>query len=128
MTALAGYGGAVKIAANTVAEIDKWDLNIDADIYDTTAFGGTGWKTMIPGLRKWSGSFAGRLFQGDTNGQAILQTDLLTGVVVTLLFYIDGTHNYTGSALVKQEQVKTAVNATVDVTYSFEGTGAVTYS
>jgi len=126
MTAIAGNLGSVKIGAATVAEMDKWDLTIDSDVYDTTAFGST-WKSQIPGLKKWSGTFSGRWYEGDTVGQAILQTDLMTGVTASLVLSPNGTNNYTGTALVKQLQIKVAVSATVDSSYSFEGTGALTY-
>ncbi len=127
MTAIAGFNGYVKIGSNTVAEIDKWDLNIDSDIYDTTAFGSV-WKTQIPGLKKWSGTFSGRWYEGDTMGQAVLQTDLMTGVSATLNLSTNGTNAYSGTAWVKQLQVKTAVNATVDNSWSFEGSGALSYA
>lgn len=127
MTATAGYSGAVKIGSNQVLEIDKWDLSIDADIYDVSSYSNA-WKNQIPGLRKWSGTCSGRLYQGDTTGQAAIQSALLNGTSLSLGLWIDGTHNYSGTAYVKQIQVKSAVSATVDVSISFEGTGTLTYT
>jgi hypothetical protein len=113
MTAIAGYGGSVKLGDNAIAEIDKWDISIDSDLYDTTAFS-SAWHTSIPGLKKWSGTFSGRLYEGDTNGQAVIQTALLNGTVLSANFFIDSTHSYSGDIYIKQQQVKVAVSATVD--------------
>jgi len=127
MTAIAGYAGSVKISTNVVLEIDKWDLSIDADIYDTSSFPNA-WKTQIPGLKKWSGTFAGRQYQGDATGQALVQAGLLGGTSIALALFTDGTHNYSGTAFIKQMSIKTAVSSTVDVSISFEGSGALSYT
>lgn len=126
MTAIAGYAGALKIGANQVLEIDKWDVNIDSDIYDTSSYSNA-WKNQIAGLRKWSGTCSGRLYQGDTTGQAAIQSALIGGTSVSVSFYIDGTHNYSGTAYVKQIQIKSSVTTTVDFSCTFEGTGVISY-
>lgn len=127
MTAINGISGTVKIGVNTVAEIDNWTLSIDTDLYDTTAFG-SAWHTFIAGLRQGSGSFSGRWYQGDTNGQAVLQTDALGGIAVTLLLSPNGTNTYTCPAFIKQQQIKAPVNGTIDVTFNFTINGAITYA
>lgn len=127
MTAIAGTQGLVKVSAATVAEIDEWDLQTDANLYGTTAFGSS-WETKIAGVKKWSGSFKGRWYMGDTNGQLALQNALLGGTSVALTLSSNGTNNYTGTAWIKSDAIKTPVDGTVDITFSFEGSGALSYA
>ena len=120
MTALAGYAGAVKSGSNALLDIDKWDLSIDSDIYDVSSFSNA-WRNQIAGLRKWSGTFSGRQNQSDTTGQVTIQSAVMNGTSLTLGLFTDATHNYSGTAFIKQQQVKAAVNSTVDASFSFEG-------
>jgi hypothetical protein len=127
MTAIAGYAGSAKIGINTILELDKWDISLDADVYDTSSFTNA-WHSVITGLKKWTGTCSGRQYQGDTTGQALLQAGLIAGTSVALALYTDAVHNYAGTAFVKQQQTKTAVNSTVDASWSFEGNGAIVYT
>lgn len=127
MTAIAGYGGSLKIGSNSMAEIGDWSLSIDAAMLDVTKLGDA-WKDMIPGLKSWSGKGTGRWDMTDTNGQVAVQTALLGGTTVTINLYTNGTHFYGGTAYVKQISIKDAVNAAVDFDFSFEGTAALSYT
>lgn len=128
MTAINGTNGQVAVTSNVVAELDNWDATIDATLLDTTAFG-VGWHAFIAGLKGASGTASGRWYQGDTNGQAALQAAILGGTTVTLnLSPNGGTNKYSGTAFIKQIQIKAAVAGTVDVTFQFQFTGTVTYA
>jgi hypothetical protein len=133
MATLAGNGGAVKLGVNTVAEIGEWSLEIDADMQDITAFlsGGVSWKVFMATLRSWSGKFGGRLDQSDTLGQVALQAALLGGTTVSVSFFtvVGGTpHSYVGTAFVKAQSPKATVGGMVEVEFSMQGSGALTYS
>lgn len=127
MATINGISGYVKAGSNTVAELDNWSANIDLDLYDSTAFG-SGWHSFTSGLKGSTGTASGRWYGGDTNGQAALQAAVLGGTTVTLNLSPNGTNQYSGTAFIKQMQVKTPVNGTVDVTFNFTYSGTVSYS
>lgn len=125
MAALAGYGGSVKVGANTVAQLGEWSADIDAEMLETTAFAAT-WKTYIAGLKSGTGKFSGRWDMTDTTGQLALQNALLGGTTVSLVFGT-GTNTYTATAFVKAQTNKAAVNGLVEISFSATFTGAVTF-
>lgn len=127
MAALAGTGGSVKIGTNTVAEIGEWSVDIGLDSYDVSAFGDA-WKRFISGLKGWTGSAGGRLDMTDTNGQVAIQNAILNGTTVTLRLYVDSTKYYSGTAYITQASYSASVGGTVDASFSFTGTGSLTYN
>ncbi|MDE2099062.1 MAG: hypothetical protein KGL39_17545 [Patescibacteria group bacterium] len=130
MAAIVGKGGAVKVGANTVAELDEWTLDIDADTLDDTSFG-SDWKTYLQGLKSWTGSLKGRWdVATDTNGQAALQAALLGGTSITLALDVDSTtpHGYTGTAFVKKLAIGANIKDLITFQCDFEGSGALTYA
>jgi predicted secreted protein len=127
MAPVVGYNGKVMVGAATVAEIGEWSLDIEAEMLDTTKFGDQ-WKAAIAGLKSWSGSFAGRFDTADATGQIALQSATLGGTTVALKLYTDATHNYSGTAFITTTSPKAAVDGTVDVDFSFEGTGTLAYA
>lgn len=127
--ALSGHQGSVMIGANSVADIDQWDVDLEIDTHDVTNFESDGNKEYISGCKGWSGSFSGNwAVADDTNGQAALQSALLAGTSVSLKLYVDATHYYSGSALLSNMSVGTPVQDKVTVSFSFQGTGAITYN
>ena len=127
MAALAGLSGSVKIGSNTVAEVAEWSLDVGLDTADVSAFGDS-WKRYVAGLRSWSGSFTGRWDMTDTNGQAALQTAILNGTTVALRLYVDATKYYSGTAFITGSSPSATVSGTVDVDFSFTGTGSLSYT
>lgn len=127
MAALAGLSGSVKVGTNTVAEIAEWSLDIGLDTSDVSAFGDS-WKRFVAGLRSWSGSATGRWDMTDTNGQVALQNAILNGTTVTLRLYVNGTNYYSGTAYITGGSESASVSGTVDVDFSFTGTGALSYT
>ena len=130
MTAIAGYGGDVKIGPTSpvsVAEIGEWDLSIDANMIDTTTFGDQ-WKDQLASIRSWSGKASGRWDMTDVTGQQAFQDALLGGTTIIINLFVNGTNSYVGTAFINNIAVKAQATATVDVDFSFAGTGALTYS
>lgn len=126
MAVKAGKAGAIKLSANTIAEMDGWTVNAGPNLVDSAAFGDD-WEEKTSTLRKWTGTGKGRFDVTDTNGHAALQTALLGGTTVSVRFYEDGTKYWSGTAYV-EGQFGTEVNGLVEVSYSFTGTGALTYT
>lgn len=104
----------------------SWDLSIDSDIYDTSVFTNP-WKVQIPGMLKASGTFA--KFYNDGTFLSLM------GALMVVVLFTDALigpapqygPRYEAYAYLKQDQLKEAVNATVDESLSFEVTGQLYY-
>ncbi len=129
MAALHGKAGNVKIGANTVAEIDSWELDVDRATFDTTKFNlGNNWKTFLPGLVGAVGKLSGRLDMTDTNGQVAMFNSFTSDTPLSLTLYLDATHNFAVSAFITKLAAKTPVSALETGDWDFQVTGAATYS
>lgn len=126
MAVLAGNGGSVKLTTNTVAELDTWSLDIGQGLAKTHAFGDT-WEEQTATVRNWTASAAGRFDYTDTNGQTALVTALLAGTSVSLRLYTSGSTYWSGTAFVAAN-IGAEENGVVNVSYSFTGSGALTYT
>jgi predicted secreted protein len=132
MTAIAGKVGKVVISSSTfVAEIKNWKVNAKAGTADVTPFN-TGndaaWKAFVATLKEWSGSFEGNLDLTDTNGQYALFNTYLGGSSLTVKLYIDGTKYLSGSAIITGVDMAADVGDAETVTFTFQGTGGLTYN
>lgn len=126
--AIAGKGGKLSIGANTVSDIKNWSLDLGADTIDVTALGDE-WKRFIAGLKEWSASAEGSFaINTDANGQAALQTAFLNSSEVALRLYINATNYYSGNAYISSLSVEDPVDDAVNVSFEFQGTGALSYN
>lgn len=126
--AIAGKNGKLSLAANTVSDIKNWSLDLGADTIDVTALGDE-WKTFIAGLKEWKASADGSFaINTDTNGQAALQTAFLNATEVSLRLYINNTNYYSGNAYISSLSVEDPVDDAVNVSFEFQGTGALSYN
>ncbi len=119
-----GSEGTVHIGTDAVGELKSWSVSESANMIDTTTLGDSA-QTFSVGSTNWTGSADGFLDEGDT-----AQTALTNGASVTLKFYFEGTTTgdkyYTGTALVSGIERNGAVDDMVNVSFSFQGTGALT--
>lgn len=127
MTAISGKDGKVTDGTNTLAEISEWSLDVEADVMEVTKFGDQ-WRVKIVGLKDWSGSFAGRWDMTDTNGQLAFQNAILGGTTKTVRLYVNASQYYSGTAIIEGLSVESAVDSTVDTDWSFQGTGALSFT
>ena len=126
--ALVGRAGLVKIGTDTVASLKSWKLNTSKGMADITAFGDT-WKSQVPTLGEWSADCEGSwVVSTDTNGQTVLNSYFLAGTSVTLKLYVNSTNYYSGTAYIEKMDTSANVDGVVTVTFSFKGSGAVSYS
>ncbi|MBX6361318.1 MAG: hypothetical protein IRZ03_14705 [Acidobacterium ailaaui] len=134
MTAIAGYGGTVKLGASggstAVGQVKDWTLTLSADIMDTTTMGNGPWKTYMAGLLGGEGKLTCNFDPTDTGGQLALQQALLTGGTVTVNLYVTTSpnHYYSATALVKQMEIKLATDSIVEASLDVTLSGPVTYS
>ncbi|MBT4080184.1 MAG: hypothetical protein HOE82_06175 [Gammaproteobacteria bacterium] len=127
--AIQGYNGSVTVASGAMGNAKAWSLDISQETVDTTDFGSSGWKESQATLKSWSGSITA-IFDESGTAEGALQTGLTAGSTVALDLQLgDGTGSYdkySGSANITSQSVTNDVNGIVEVTFSFEGTGAVT--
>ena len=127
--AIKGYDGSVTVAAGAMGNAKAWSLDISQETVDTTDFGSAGWKESVSTLNSWSGSITA-IFDASGTAEGALQTSLTAGSVVALALQMgDGTGSYdvyTGNANITSQSVSNDVNGIVEVTFNFEGTGALT--
>jgi len=106
----------------------SWDLSMDSDIYDASTFTNA-WKIQIPGQLKASGSFA--KFYNDGSFLSLMSA----GALMVFILFTDALSGpapqngprYEAYGYIKQDQLKQAVNATVDESLSFEITSQLYY-
>lgn len=116
------------VGAAQVAEVKNWSVEPGADMLDTTTQG-SDWKTFIAGLKEWSGSIEGNwTVNTDTNGQKALQDAYLNGTSVSLKLYVNATNYYSGTAFIKNLSVEDSVEDLVNVSFEFQGSGALAYT
>ena len=123
--AIAGYGGAVKLGTNKIAEISNWSLDLGADDIDITSFDSNGWKEYLAGLKEWSGSIEGNLKTNDTNGQKAIFNAWLAGTPLTFTFEVSSGVTFQGSAFVKPS-IEVPVDDKASFSCDITGTGALT--
>ena len=129
--AIKGYSGSCTVGGTAVAEAKAWSLDVSQETVDTTNFGSAGWKESTPTLKSWSGSITVLFDGGADAGQAGLIAGVTSGTTVALELNVSATgagtsEKFSGSAVVTNMPISNDVNGIVEVSFSFEGTGALT--
>lgn len=124
-----GREGVVKTGANTVAEVTDFSFETTMDTIEDTALTDTA-KTFLAGRYEWSGEATCHWDETDTNGQNSLMTALTGGTTITLGLYPEGASSgdkyYSGTAYVTKVGISVPKDGTIQQTFSFKGTGALT--
>lgn len=125
MTTYIGNNGKVKAAANFIAEVTGFTLQIQAATADASALGDV-WDVHQIGSKNWSGNITCHWDDTDTNGQETLQA----GTSITLGLYAanttSGSTYFGGTATITQVDMTNTRNATVTRTFQYKGNGALT--
>jgi predicted secreted protein len=129
MAAIAGKGGSCKVGAapSTVTLVKSWSLDTTMNTADTTSLGSAA-KTGIATVYEWSGSIECSFDMTDTNGQLALQTAFLAGTIIAWQGLVDATKYYGGNIIITGMPVSVTVDDAVQVSFNFQGTGALTYT
>lgn len=133
MTASAGYPALLKQGINTVGECKKMDFGFDVDQYDTTKFsgyGGSAWRTFIPGLAKATLKGEFNLDMTDTNGQLAFFNSIGAGTQYTLhcMTGVTSTSSFDFAVFVKAFAPALDVAAENKASIEFQPTGSVGYT
>lgn len=135
---LAGRGGAVKWSSSTsgtpalVADLREWTLNVEAEQFEVSTFGSSGWREFQPNLTGASGTLSGYWnVTGSTTMKAIqakiLNLSTAPGQLSLLVASAQG-NGYTGDVWVTSISPGASVDNIVPFNANFTFQGAVAYS
>lgn len=106
-----------------------WNITANLEMADSTAQGDS-WKTGLPGLASWNGSFNGHFVAGNTEQKAFFDNIVAAapGTKLTdVKFLLDAATNaFTGNIYVTSFSVSPAIGGVVPFTVNFQGDGALT--
>lgn len=106
-----------------------WSITANVEMADQTAQGDS-WKTGLPGLASWSGSFNMHFVAGNTEQKAFFDNIVAAapGTKLTdVKFLLDAdTNAYTGNIYITSLAINTAIGSVVSATVNFQGDGALT--
>lgn len=128
----AGTATTIKLGTNAIGGINNLSFDATLDQLDVTAFGGTGDKVFIAGLKGATMSLSGDYDYTDTNGQKVLvdayaAKTKLTGATQPV-FTTNGTNGFGADAYVNTLNVSTTIEGKAVVSYTLQLTGEVTIS
>ena len=136
--ALAGKGGSVKFSSSTggtpalVGDLREWNLNVEADMFEISTFGSSGWKNFQPNLNGASGTVTGYWNVENSTTMKAMQSHILDQSTdpATLDLLVNNTeaNGYTGSAWITGIQPQAAVDGIVAFNANITFDGAVAYS
>src|SRR5258707_15675535 len=94
----------------TATGLKTAEIATSTDIYDITDLNSNNWKIKLAGLNDYTMKLAGNFDLSDAQ-QAVLQASVFTtpGTVIQWKVYpagVGGTHNYSGSGIIKTQSVK----------------------
>lgn len=136
--ALAGKGGSVKFSSSTsgvpalVGDLREWSLNVEADMFEISTFGSSGWRQFQPNLNGASGTISGYWNVQNSSAMKAIQEHILSQstdpATLDLLVSNSEQNGYTGSAYVTQINPGAAVDGIVQFNANVTYTGPVYYS
>lgn len=132
MSATAGYLAILQfgVTPTTITGIKTCDIKIGTDIADITALSDGQWKKKLGLLSDYTLSIAGNLDMTDTE-QAALQADIITSPGTSIAWVVGpkgtttGLPKYSGTVLIKAENIKFDVKAEQTIQFDLEGSGAI---
>ena len=125
-----GTEGTVKIGSDAVGELTSWNINESSETIQTnqpTIGTPNPDLTFTGGAKSWTGSATAMWDEGDTG-----QNALTNGATGTLNVYPEGDTSgdtyFNGSILVTSIDRTGSTDGMVEVTFSFQGSGALSES
>lgn len=118
------------ILNNTVQvdDLTNCSLSVNMETRDATTKSSGGYRDLLEGVRSWSGSGECLVDKAATEGYEELYDDLIARTTVTVKFTTGATGDtfWSGSAYLTSWELSGGVEDNVTLSYSFEGTGALT--
>ncbi len=125
------HGKTAQTEKNNVAvgySVD-WSINVALDMADASRQAQS-WKEGLPGQAGWSGSCTFHFVAGNTEQKALMDNIVAAtpGTKLTdIKWLLEGsTSGFTGNLFLTNMAVSTALGAVVNVSFNFQGDGALT--
>lgn len=121
-----GKAGALKIGSSSLGELRSYSISETAGTIEDTTLTDTA-KTYKTGQTSWSGSCDAFWDESDAG-----QTAITSGAEITLNMYPEGGEGGatfgSGTAIVTEIGTSAAIDGMVEVSFSFQGSGALTWA
>lgn len=128
MAATIGKNGGVRIGSTQISFIDTWSLNSNAETVDVTSYGDEA-RVRKQTFRDWTAEVSGTLDRSDAQQAALLdQFEDGTLAAVNLRLYTGSSAYYAGSAVLSSASIESAVADRVNVSFSFESAGGLSFT
>jgi hypothetical protein len=118
MASISGKNGSVTFSSGDTY-VKSWTLDYNADLYETTNFDDSGYRTYITGFTGWSGSYECNY---STDNSAVPGS---TGEIV-LMSSTESEGSWRGDVYITGMTVNAPVDGLVTQNYTFQGSGALT--
>lgn len=135
---LAGRHGTVKYTSSTagspalVGDLRSWELDIQADMFEVSTFGSSGWKRFMPNMSGAQGTIEGYWSVTTSTSMKAIQTKVLglSTAPGTLALLVDATgqNGYVGDGWITNIRVGAAVDAIVPFSAGITMHGPVSFS
>lgn len=121
-----GSEGVVRVGANAVAEVISFSFSQQAEYAETTTLADTDKKYNIVAIKSWSGSLTCFWDETDTNGQVAIAPGANVALVLAPEGVDSGDTRYSGNALVTEITRTVNRGAITEISFNFQGNGALT--
>ena len=125
MACIQGQDGVVKSGINTVGKVKAFNIDVVADVGETTNFDSLGWAENCALINSWSGTMDIVVVKGDVG-----QDDLVIGTELALVeFFVGGltmSVKHSGALIITGINHTSITGSVVESTVSFVGTGVLT--
>lgn len=121
-----GSEGVVRVGANTVAEVISFSFSQQAEYAETTTLADTDKKYNTVAIKSWSGSLTCFWDETDTNGQVAIAPGANVALVLAPEGVDTGDTRYSGNALVTEITRTVNRGAITEISFNFQGNGALT--
>lgn len=131
MPAVSGKNGTVNRGGVTVLTMNSWSIDLDNDMRDHTSFTTETlqWRTFLPGLSQWSGTFSGFFNAASTsqNDEIALSLTPTTSTIILELDKVAGGQ-FNGATFISSMGAGVDVDGDATISFGFQGTGALTHT
>jgi hypothetical protein len=126
MAVVSGKAGDITFASGYVAHCSSWTIDIAQDFFEDTELGDT-YRTKIPGLIGWSGSFSCKLDSASLTGTSVSALGMNAAAAAATFTY-DTSDTIAGTIIITGASVVASIDGANSVEFTFEGSGGLTFA
>lgn len=126
MACIQGQDGVVKFGINSVGKVKAFNIDVVADVGETTNFDDAGWQTNCALINSWSGTMDVVYILIDAGQDLIVIGDEIVAVEFHVGGIFVGGVKHSGTIIVTGINHTSITGSVVEQTMSFVGTGVLT--